>query len=165
MRKNNLNIFEGAASASTRLIGSFLALGSALAVTLILAFATPLYDHSDTWQLIINAGITLCTFLMVFIIQNRQTNDAKAMHLQMNADIAEGSWASRPIVDIERLSDTELDQLHNFYHKLRDPAASTLDTDPSSSIEAEVILKHEKSLRREELRRTNRTLNSTNYEK
>jgi len=88
-----------------------------LAIVIILAWATtgPIFNFSDTWQLIINTGTTIITFLMVFLIQNTQNRDAKAMQLKLDELIRSSETARSELVDLEDLSDEELRQLENDF--------------------------------------------------
>lgn len=79
----------------------------------------PVYHYSDTWQLIINTGTTIVTFLMVFLIQNTQNRDARAINLKLNELIRAISSAQDQMIDIERLSDEELEALSRRYEKIR----------------------------------------------
>ncbi|AXC12367.1 putative membrane protein [Acidisarcina polymorpha] len=79
----------------------------------------PLFHFSDTWQLIINTGTTIVTFLMVFLIQNTQNRDAKAINLKLNELIRAIDKARNKMIDIENLSDLELDALQATYEKVR----------------------------------------------
>lgn len=92
----------------------------ALAVLLILAWILtgPFFGFSDTWQLVINTSTTIVTFLMVFAIQNTQNRDAKAMQLKLNELIKSSRGARTEFVDIEDLTDTELDVLHGQFKDL-----------------------------------------------
>lgn len=106
-------------SVSTKL-GSPMAF--ALAVLLIIGwvFTGPFFGFSDTWQLVINTTTTIVTFLMVFAIQNTQNRDAKAMQLKLNELIKASRGARTEFVDIEDLTDTELDVLHGQFKTLHD---------------------------------------------
>lgn len=85
-----------------------------LAVTIVAVWALtgPLFHYSDTWQLVINTGTTVVTFLMVFVIQNTQNRDARAVHLKLDELIKGVSGARTKLVDLEELSDKELEELH-----------------------------------------------------
>jgi low affinity Fe/Cu permease len=91
----------------------------ALATIIIWAVLGPLYHFSDTWQLIINTGTTIVTFLVVFLIQNTQNRDAKALHLKLDELIRSHVPARDELIDIEKLSDEELDQLEKRYQAIR----------------------------------------------
>jgi low affinity Fe/Cu permease len=90
----------------------------ALGVILVWATTGPLFHYSDTWQLVINTGTTVVTFLMVFLIQRAQNKDAKAVSLKLNEIVAAIDGASNHLIDIEDLSEKELDVLHAHYKKL-----------------------------------------------
>jgi low affinity Fe/Cu permease len=103
-------------------------LGSAwafvLAILIIVIWATtgPAFGYSDTWQLIINTGTTIVTFLMVFLIQNTQNRDAKAVHLKLDELIRALGPARNKLVDLEKLSDDDLKALETEFEKLRKKA-------------------------------------------
>ena len=82
----------------------------------------PTFHFSDTWQLIINTGTTIVTFLMVFLIQNTQNRDAKAMHLKLDEIIRALKKARNELVDLEDLSDEELKKLEEQFKQLRQEA-------------------------------------------
>jgi len=92
-----------------------------LAVAVIVAWAIlgPHFGFSDTWQLIINTGTTIVTFLVVFLIQNTQNRDAKALHLKLDELIRSHHPASNELIDVEKLSDEELDALEERYSLIR----------------------------------------------
>ena len=79
----------------------------------------PIFRYSDTWQLVINTGTTIVTFLMVFLIQNTQNRDARAINLKLDELIHAIDKARNNMIDIENLSDPELDKLHARYEKLK----------------------------------------------
>lgn len=92
-----------------------------LALVIIAAWAVtgPLFRFSDTWQLIINTGTTIVTFLMVFLIQNTQNRDARAMHLKLDELLRAHARARNSLVDLENLTDEEMDELHKEFRRLR----------------------------------------------
>jgi low affinity Fe/Cu permease len=94
----------------------------ALLVILVWALTGPTFHYSDTWQLIINTGTTIVTFLMVFLIQNTQNRDAKAVHLKLDELIRALEPARNKLVDLEKLSDDELKKLEGEFEKLRKKA-------------------------------------------
>jgi low affinity Fe/Cu permease len=117
-------IFRKVAHKISELVGSSWAFVLALVVILIWAGSGPSNGYSDTWQLIINTGTTILTFLMVFLIQNTQNRDAKAIHLKLDELIRSVKAARTKLVDLEDMSDEELNklgdefkQLHNKYDK------------------------------------------------
>lgn len=93
-----------------------------LAVTAIVvwAFSGPLFGFSDTWQLVINTTTTIITFLMVFLIQNTQNRDAKAMHLKLDELIKAIRGARNRLVDLEEMTDEQLDELHGEFKDLHE---------------------------------------------
>jgi low affinity Fe/Cu permease len=103
-------------------LGSRWAFIAAIGVILVWALTGPIFHYSDTWQLIINTGTTIVTFLMVFLIQNTQNRDAKAIHLKLNELIHAVDKARNRMIDVESLSDVELDELGRTYEKLRTKA-------------------------------------------
>ncbi|RZM25263.1 MAG: low affinity iron permease family protein, partial [Pedobacter sp.] len=108
----------------------------------------PLFKYSDTWQLVINTGTTIITFLMVFLIQKSQNKDSKAIQLKLNELIAASRWASNRMVDIEDLTESELDVLHKYYQKLSDMSESDDDIHKSHSIDSAVDRQKEKNAKR-----------------
>ena len=118
MRKNKKNFFEKFSNWATRATGSSTAFILAVSIVIIWAVSGPMFDYSETWQLVINTGTTIITFLMVFLIQKAQNKDSKAIHLKLNELIAAQEGASNRMVDIEDLTEEELDQLHKFYARL-----------------------------------------------
>lgn len=118
MKKSKNNLFEKFANWATKFTGSSIAFIAAVSIVLIWAITGPVFNYSETWQLVINTGTTIITFLMVFLIQKTQNKDSKAIQIKLNELIAANEKASNRIVDIEDLSEEELDQLHHFYEKL-----------------------------------------------
>ena len=104
------------------MLGSAWAFVGALFIILVWALTGPTFHFSDTWQLIINTGTTIVTFLMVFLIQNTQNRDAKAMHLKLDEVIRALKKARNEMVDLEELSDEELDKLEDQFRRLRTKA-------------------------------------------
>ena len=105
-------------------------------MVLFWAISGPLFHFSDTWQLVINTGTTIVTFLMVFLIQKSQNKDGKAIQLKLNELIAASRHASNRMVDIEDLTEEELDVLHRYYQMLSDKAEKEEDIHMSHSIDA-----------------------------
>jgi low affinity Fe/Cu permease len=115
-------------------LGSRWAFISAIGVILIWAVTGPIFHFSDTWQLVINTGTTIVTFLMVFLIQNTQNRDARAIHLKLNELIHAIDKAKNRMIDVENLSDLELDELARTYEQIRTSAEqrhqASRDTSP-----------------------------------
>jgi low affinity Fe/Cu permease len=107
---------------TSTVLGSAWAFVCALLVIVVWALTGPTFHYSDTWQLIINTGTTIVTFLMVFLIQNTQNRDAKAVHLKLDELIRALGPARNKLVDLEKLSDDELKKLEGEFEKLRKKA-------------------------------------------
>lgn len=102
----------------------------AVLIVAVWAISGPMFGFSDTWQLVINTGTTIVTFLMVFLIQNTQNRDAKAMQLKLDELIVALAAAHNQMIDIETLSDEELTKLEQQFHKLRDECAAAPSAHP-----------------------------------
>ena len=92
-----------------------------LALTVIAGWGVcgPLFGYSDTWQLVINTGTTIVTFLIVFLIQNTQNRDAKALHLKLDELLRALKGARNALINLEDLSEEELDRLHQQFERVR----------------------------------------------
>lgn len=134
--KKKKNLFERFSNWATVATGSSGAFISAISVIVIWAVSGPVFHYSDTWQLVINTGTTIITFLMVFLIQKSQNKDSKAIHLKLNELLASHEGTSNRMVDIEDLTEEELDQLHKFYVTLSDLAEKEDDLTCTHSIDA-----------------------------
>jgi low affinity Fe/Cu permease len=99
-------------------MGHYWAFTAALAVCVIWALSGPFFGFSNTWQLVINTGTTVCTFLMVFLIQNTQNRDSRAVQLKLDELIRAIDRANDQLIDIEEESDEQLDQLAASYRQL-----------------------------------------------
>jgi low affinity Fe/Cu permease len=115
-------LFDRISTAVTKAVGSPAAFISAFSIILIWGVTGPLFGFSDTWQLVINTGTTIVTFLMVFVIQQSQNKDMLAVQLKLNELIAASQKANNRLIDIEDLSEKELETLKKFYVKLADLA-------------------------------------------
>ena len=107
---------------TSNILGSAWAFVLAIVIIVVWALTGPTFHYSDTWQLIINTGTTIVTFLMVFLIQNTQNRDAKAVHLKLDELIRALGGARNKLVDLEKLSDDELKNLETEFEKLRKKA-------------------------------------------
>jgi len=107
---------------ASNVLGSAWVFVLAILIIVIWAATGHAFGYSDTWQLIINTGTTIVTFLMVFLIQNTQNRDAKAVHLKLDELIRAVSGARNKLVDLEKLSDDELKTLEHEFEKLRKKA-------------------------------------------
>jgi low affinity Fe/Cu permease len=113
------NRFQALATQCSQVAGSKWAFVSAVAIILFWAVTGPYFDYSDTWQLVVNTATTIVTFLMVFLIQNTQNRDARAMHLKLDELIRSLYRANNEMIDIEKLSDEELATLAAGFEKIR----------------------------------------------
>ncbi len=129
------NRFERLAGAFTRVTGSAGAFAVALAVIVTWAVTGPVFHYSDTWQLVINTGTTIVTFLMVFLIQQAQNKDSLAIQLKLNELVAALEGASNRLVNVEDLSEHDLRTLREFYARLAQRAKETADLTQSRSID------------------------------
>src|SRR5438045_9401281 len=128
------DVFRIFARRSSVVLGSAWAFATAILIIVIWGLTGPMFHYSDTWQLIINTGTTFVTFLMVFLIQNTQNRDAKAVHLKLNEVIRALKGARNELVDLEDLSDEDLKRLEEQFKRLRTRAERD-DTQPSRHLE------------------------------
>ena len=103
---------------ATRATGTSAAFVLAVLVIVIWVITGPIFHYSDTWQLVINTGTTIVTFLMVFLIQRAQNKDALALHLKLNEIVAALEGASNRLIDVEDLSEPEINALRSYYKRL-----------------------------------------------
>ena len=127
--------FENFSKAITRFTGTTAAFGAALGVVIVWALLGPLFRFSNTWQLVINTGTTIVTFLMVFLIQRTQNKDSLAIHLKLNELVSAMQGASNRLIDVEAHSEKELDTLHRYYAELATLARTASDVTESHSVE------------------------------
>jgi low affinity Fe/Cu permease len=111
------------------------AFGVAVAVVVVWAMVGPLFGYSDSWQLFINTGTTVVTFLMVFLIQRAQNKESRAMELKLNELIAAVYGASNRLIDVENLSEREIATLHQHYEALVRMARKDAELTASHSVE------------------------------
>jgi low affinity Fe/Cu permease len=107
---------------SSAVLGSAWAFASAILIIVVWGLTGPTFHYSDTWQLIINTGTTIVTFLMVFLIQNTQNRDAKAVHLKLDEIIRALQGARNELVDLEKRSDEDLTRLEKQFERIRKKA-------------------------------------------
>lgn len=135
-KQNQLSqLMEKFSLKATQATGTSTAFMLALGVILVWGVTGPLFKFSDTWQLVINTGTTIVTFLMVFLIQRAQNKDALAIHLKLNEIVAALDGASNRLIDVEDLTEEEIKTLHNHYQKLVAMAKKDLKLTQSHSIE------------------------------
>jgi low affinity Fe/Cu permease len=119
-QKSNVSaLFGRLATQSARFVGSPIAFAGAVVSILTWAMLGPAYRFSDTWQLVINTGTTIVTFLIVFVIQNTQNRDARAIHLKLDEIIHSIHAAHNEMINIETLSDEQLEQIAARYERIR----------------------------------------------
>ena len=123
------------AAGVTRWAGSSWGFGTALGIVIVWGLTGPIFHWSDTWQLVINTGTTIVTFLMVFLIQRTQNKDGMAIQLKLNELVAAIEGASNRLIDIEDLSERELEVLHKHYQKLAEMAQQEARIEASHSVE------------------------------
>src|SRR5215813_763843 len=137
---------ENFSSWATRATGTSMAFMVALAVIIVWAMTGPIFHYSDTWQLVINTGTTIVTFLMVFLIQRTQNKDSLALHLKLNEIVAALEGASNRLIDVESLTEHDLEVLHRHYVRLAQMSLKEESLTHSHSIE-EAELRHKRKLR------------------
>src|SRR5437879_2394554 len=135
MNHKKITIFEHFSSVATRWAGSSNAFGLACVAIVIWLVTGPLCHFSDTWQLVINTGTTIVTFLMVFLIQRSQNKDAQAIHLKLNEIVAALEGASNRLISVEDLTEEEVRILREHYRRLVVIAKSEATLTRSHSIE------------------------------
>lgn len=115
--------------------GSSWAFGVAAGIIVAWALMGPVFGFSDTWQLVINTGTTIVTFLMVFLIQRSQNKETKAIQLKLNELVAALKGASNKLIDVEDWPEDELGRLHEHYQRLADLSRTDKDTHRSLSVD------------------------------
>ena len=105
---------------TSELVGTSWAFILAFLIIIIWGITGPMFKYSDTWQLVINTGTTIITFLMVFLIQNTQNRDAKAIHLKLDELIKATKGARNAVIDLDKLSDQQLKELESEYKRICD---------------------------------------------
>ena len=132
-----LTAFDHFASSVTRSAGSPLAFCAALLLVFVWAVVGPLFSYSENWQLVINTGTTIITFLMVFLIQQSQNKDSVALHLKLNELLAANRKASNRMIGIEDLDEQDLRDVATFYTKLAERAKAAGADQEAHSIDEE----------------------------
>ena len=119
----------------TKATGSTAAICIAFALVLLWAMLGPVFHYSEDWQLVINTGTTIITFLMVFLIQKSQNKESMAVQLKLNELIAAHEFASNRLVDVENMTEDELKIIHDYYCSLKEKTKSEESLQVSHSIE------------------------------
>jgi len=141
-KKNKKSFFETFAEKVTKATGSTPVFLSAFGIVIVWAVSGPIFDYSETWQLVINTGTTIITFLMVFLIQKSQNKDSLAIQIKLNELVASHYMANNRIVDIEDITEEEMEVLEKYYQKLAELASKNQPIKDSHSIN-EAQLRHE----------------------
>ncbi len=127
--------FDHFAHIMTKFTGSTEAFSISFFIVIAWIVTGPVFNYSDTWQLVINTGTTIITFMMVFLIQRSQNKDSLAVHLKLNELIASSATASNRLVDVEDLTEAELEILHKFYELLSQKAKQKSELKKTHSID------------------------------
>lgn len=149
--------FEKFATNVSKAAGSTTAFIGAFIIVVAWAVSGPIFNYSETWQLVINTGTTIITFLMVFLIQKAQNKDSLAIQLKLNELVASNEYSSNSLVDIESMTEEEMITVQKYYHKLSELAKKDESIRNSHSI-AEASEQHE---RKDKNRTKSRTRNIT----
>lgn len=146
--KAKRNLFEILAHKATAFSGSTLAFILALFTIITWLITGPYFKFSDTWQLVINTGTTIVTFLMVFLIQRMQNKDSRAVHLKLNELVAALNGPSNRLIDVENLNEQEIAILSSYYATLAEMAKKEKTLSASHSIEEAVQLHKAKYIKK-----------------
>lgn len=134
-KENNVTFFEKLAGLITKFTGTSFAFSLALFIIIIWLVSGPFFNYSDTWQLVINTGTTIITFLMVFLIQRSQNKDSVAIHLKLNELVASTQGASNRLISAEDLNESELEILRQYFELLAARTKRESDIKRTHSIE------------------------------
>jgi low affinity Fe/Cu permease len=129
------HMLEHLSRVATEATGTSSAFIIAALVIVVWLITGPLFKFSDTWQLVINTGTTIVTFLMVFLIQRSQNKDSLAIHLKLNEIVAALEGASNRLIDVEDLTEDEIHTLHKHYQRLVAMSKKDIEITASHSIE------------------------------
>jgi low affinity Fe/Cu permease len=141
--KTKKNLFERFANWATIATGSSTAFILAIAVIVVWGVSGPIFKYSDTWQLVINTGTTIITFLMVFLIQKSQNKDSLAIQLKLNELVAAHDSASNKLVSVENMTEEELKVIQKYYLRLSDFLKSEKSLEKSNQIGQAQSIKEE----------------------
>jgi low affinity Fe/Cu permease len=134
-KKKQNSAFEKFASRVSKAAGSTTAFLSAFLIVVVWAVCGPIFNYSETWQLVINTGTTIITFLMVFLIQKAQNKDSLAIQLKLNELVASNKYSSNSLVDIESMTEEEMIIIQKYYHRLSELAKEEVSIKASHSID------------------------------
>lgn len=118
-------LFRKIAHSASLLVGSPFAFTLAVIVVLVWGLTGSYFHYSDTWQLVINTGTSVLTFLIIFLVQNTQNRDGRAMQLKLDELIRTHKMSRNQLIDLEELSDVEMETLHLQFQKMREKATKT----------------------------------------
>jgi low affinity Fe/Cu permease len=130
MTQTTGSLFTRFSRATSRAAGRPLTFSMAILMLVVWAATGPVFDYSDSWQLVINTGTTIITFLMVFLIQNTQNRDSEAMHIKLDELIRALDGARNTLLDLEELEDDTLDRIRDEYESLAEAAREALRSEP-----------------------------------
>ncbi|MEP6711699.1 MAG: low affinity iron permease family protein [Ferruginibacter sp.] len=133
--KKHRNFFEKFSASVTKATGSTAAFSIAVTIVLVWACSGPIFHYSETWQLVINTGTTIITFLMVFLIQKSQNKESLAIQLKLNELVAAHEFASNRLVNVEDMTEEELKIIQKYYRKLSDYTQKEESLQESHSID------------------------------
>lgn len=157
-KKTGPSGFEKMSAVVTKAAGSTPAFIIAILVVVVWLITGPIFNYSDTWQLVINTGTTIITFIMVFLIQRSQNKDSIALHLKLNELVIAHEMANNRLVSVENISEDELKVLQKFYKHLAEKAMSELSVEESHSInEANDIHERKSSQKKTRTKKQNAT--------
>jgi len=146
-RKRFAEIFDRFSGRITHLAGRPVAFIAAIIAVILWATLGFIFGFTDTWQLVINTGTTIITFLMVFVIQQSQNKDSMAVHLKLNELIAANKEASNRLIDLEDLTEEELETVKNFYVRLSQLAKKKGDLFSTHSLDEAKDRKYQETRR------------------
>lgn len=157
-KQNGGSAFEKFATRVSKAAGSTPAFIGAFIIVVAWAVSGPIFNYSETWQLVINTGTTIITFLMVFLIQKAQNKDSLAIQLKLNELVASSERSSNSLVDIENMTEDEMIIIQKYYHHLSELAKKDENIRTSHSI-AEAHSQHDY---KDKIRTENRTVRNKN---
>jgi low affinity Fe/Cu permease len=155
-KQNNSNTFEKFATKVSKAAGSTTAFIGALFIVILWAASGPIFDFSETWQLVINTGTTIITFLMVFLIQKAQNKDSLAIQLKLNELVASNEYSSNSLVDIESMTEEEMIIVQKYYRRL----GALSKKDESIKISHSIAEAHQQHQRKDKNRTKTRITNT-----
>ena len=147
--RKKITTLEKFSTVVTSVVGSSSAVLVAVVLIFVWFITGPIFHYSDTWQLVVNTGTTIITFLMVFLIQRSQNKESIAIHLKLNELVAAHSKASNRLVSVEDLTEEELRVLRKFYAKLANMSKEEGSMQQTHSIEEAEELHEEKQAEKE----------------